>query len=75
MKKMRDSSPGEDGTRLIYLLEAGPEVINMVVEMVQFMFLNGAEKWEDSLKLELMIPLHKKGNINNENNYRVMPKG
>ena len=71
MRKMRDSAPGKDGCRLIYLLEAGPEVENMVTEMVQFMFLNEAEKWEESLKIGLVIPLFKKkGGINDKNNYR-----
>ena len=70
MKLMKDSAPGEDGVRLIYLMEAGVEVIDMVVNLVQDMFQNSAEKWEKSLKAGLVIALHKKGNINVENNYR-----
>ena len=70
MKKMKDSAPGDDGVRLNYLLKAGPEVINKVVEMVQFMFENGSDKWEESLMVGIVIPLFKKGDRNNANNFR-----
>ena len=71
MKKMNMvSAPGEDGVRLIYLLKGGPEVLDKIVHMVQFMFNNGGDKWEESLKIGLVIPLHKKGDRNNTNNYR-----
>ena len=70
MKKMKDSSPGDDGVRLCYLMKAGPEITNKIIEMVQFMFENGADKWEESLKIGIVIPLFKKGDRNNPNNYR-----
>ena len=70
MQKMRDSAPGEDGVRLSYLLEAGPEVFIMLVNMIRFMFVSEADKWEESLKMGLVIALHKKGNINIPGNYR-----
>ena len=41
-----------------------------IVKMVQFMFSNSADKWEGSLKIGLVIPLHKKGDKNNPNNFR-----
>ena len=41
-----------------------------LVNMVQYMFQNGAEKWEESLKVGLVIPLFKKGDRNNANNFR-----
>ena len=78
VKLMKDSAPGKDGVRLIYLLEAGPELFDMIVELVTFMFENEADKWEDSLKQALMIALHKKGGINIPNNYRgvcLLPMG
>ena len=56
--------------RLIYLFKGGPEIIEKVIEMVQYMFENGAEKWDLSLKIGLVIPLYKKGDRNNANNYR-----
>ena len=70
MSLMRESAPGKDGVRLIYLQEAGPEILDKLATMIQFMFENEAERWEESLKIGLMIPLHKKGGINIPNNYR-----
>ena len=70
MKKMRDSAPGQDGVRLSYLMSAGQEITEKLVNMVQYMFQNGAEKWEESLKVGLVIPLFKKGDRNNANNFR-----
>ena len=70
MKKMRDSAPGRDGVRLGMLLKGGEEIINRVVTLVQYMFNNGPDKWEDELKIGLVIPLHKKGDRNRRDNYR-----
>ena len=70
MRKMKDASPGEDGVRLSYLLKGGERVMAEVVRIVRFMWENGAETWEDSLRSGEVIPLFKKGDRNNPNNYR-----
>lgn len=70
MKKMKDSAPGEDGVRLSYLTKGGPEILQELIELIQFMFCNSAEKWEASLKIGMVIPLFKKGDIDNPGNYR-----
>ena len=70
MNKMKDSAPGEDGVRLRYLMKGGPAILDEIVVMVQFMFNNSADKWERSLKVGLVIALHKKGDKNNPNNFR-----
>ena len=70
MKQMSESAPGEDGVRLIYLMQGGPEILQRVFDMVKFMFENDAEYWEDSLKTGLMVPLHKKGDRNIPHNFR-----
>ena len=70
MGKMKDSAPGKDGVRLSYILKGGPALINEVIKLVQFMFENPAIKWEESLKIGLVIPLFKKGNRNDPNNFR-----
>ena len=70
MRKMNESAPGEDGVRLIYILQGGPVVLNQITRMIQFMFKNDADKWEDSLKTGLVIPLHKKGDRNIPHNFR-----
>ena len=59
MLKMRDSAPGEDGVRLKYLLKGGPKLMAKVVEVVKFMWTNGAETWEDALKTGVVVPLWK----------------
>ena len=70
MDLMKESAPGNDNTRLIYIRKAGPRIFEEIVKLVNFMFENPAEKWEDSLKLGLVIPLHKKGDKDNPNNFR-----
>ncbi len=70
MKKMRDSAPGKDGVRLIMLQKGGAEITDRVIELVQYMFSNGSDKWEEELKIGLVIPLFKKGDRNRRDNYR-----
>ena len=33
------------------------------------MWMNGSDRWEEELKTRLVIPLHKKGDRNNPNNF------
>ena len=66
---MRDSSPGEEGV-FPYLLKGGLEIKQMIVDLVQFMFSNSAEQWEESLKVGVIVPLFKKGDRDNPGNYR-----
>ena len=68
--KMKESAPGKDGVRVCYLKEAPPEVKAELVRMVKFMFENRAHKWEEELKTGQIVPLFKKGDRNNRNNYR-----
>ena len=70
MDKMRESAPGEDNVRLIYIKKAVPEIKECMGDLVRFMFRNDAADWEDSLKIGLVIPLFKKGDKDDENNYR-----
>ena len=71
MAKMRDSSPGEDGVRLSYLLKGGEKVVDEVVRIVQFMFVEPVEKWEDCLRSGVVVPLYKmKGDRDDPGNYR-----
>ena len=78
MKKMKDGAPGEDGARISYILKGGGKVLDEIVELVKFMWENGADKWEESLKRGIIIPLFKKGDRNDPNNYRgvcLLPMG
>ena len=69
MDKMRESAPGEDNVRLIYIKQAVPEIKESIGDLVRYMFRNDAADWEDSLKIGLVIPLFKKGDKDDENNY------
>ena len=78
MKKMKDGAPGEDGARITYILKGGGKALDEMVELVRYMWENGADKWETSLKRGIIIPLFKKGNRNDPNNYRgvcLLPMG
>ena len=70
MKETKDSAPGRDGVRVSYIREATQEMKEEMVRMVAFMFENRANKWEEELKIGQMVPLFKKGDKNNANNYR-----
>ncbi|KAI8486755.1 hypothetical protein Bbelb_355030 [Branchiostoma belcheri] len=70
MKEMTDSAPGEDGVRLRYILDACEEVQERVIETVRFMFEKRANEWEASVKSGIMVPLFKKGDRKDVNNYR-----
>ncbi|KAI8519281.1 hypothetical protein Bbelb_025380 [Branchiostoma belcheri] len=70
MKEMTDSAPGEDGVRLRYILDACEEVQERVIEIVRFMFEKRANEWEASVKSGIMVPLFKKGDRKDVNNYR-----
>ena len=71
MGKMKDAAPGEDAVRLCFLRKGGDRLTDEVVRIVQFMWVNGSETWEDSLRSGQVVPLYKgKGDRNNPNSYR-----
>jgi hypothetical protein len=70
MNDMHESAPGEDGVRIGFIREACAEVRERVIEVVQSMFECRADRWDESLKVGVMVPLHKKGDRNDRNNYR-----
>ena len=70
MSEMKDSAPGEDGVRLRYICEACEEVRGKVIEIVKMMFEKRANEWEDSAKVGIIVPLFKKGDRKDVNNYR-----
>ena len=70
MNEMKDSAPGEDAVRMRYIREACEDVKEEVIEKVQFMFENRADRWDASLKVGLMCALFKKGDRLEKKNYR-----
>jgi len=70
MKEMKESAPGEDGVRIGYIRYACEEMKERVIRMVQMMFETRADRWEESVKVGIMVPLYKKGDRNDRGNYR-----
>ena len=70
MKEMKDSSPGEDGVRLRYICSACEEVRVRVIGIVRMMFDRRANEWDECAKSGVIVPLFKKGDRNDVNNYR-----
>ena len=61
MKNVKDSAPGRDEVRMRYINSADAEIRRLVIETVQHMFTTRAQRWDESLKTGIMIPIHKKG--------------
>ena len=70
INEIKESAPGKDGVRIGYIRNASRDVRDRVVGLVQRMFREGPGSWEESLRKGVMIPLHKKGDRNDRNNYR-----
>ena len=51
-------------------MKGGRKVLEEVVGIIQFMFENGAETWEDALRSGVVVPLIKKGDMDDPGNYR-----
>ena len=66
---MNDSTPGDE-VRLDYIRKGGAEIIDRVVRIVQEMWRTPAKQWEKGLKVGIMVPLHKKGDRGEVNNFR-----
>ena len=70
MKDMKESAPGEDGVRLMYISKACEEVKMRVIEIVRMMFERRASEWDEGAKSGIIVPLFKKGDRKDVNNYR-----
>ena len=70
MAKMKDSAPGEDEIRLGFIKKASKEIQEVVVLKVKDMWNTSATLWEEPLKVGVIIPLFKKGDKSDPNNYR-----
>ena len=70
IKVIKDSAPGEDNVIISYICHADRELKKQITKLVQFMFDNNAETWEESLKMGDMVPTYKKGNKEIPSNYR-----
>ena len=70
IKAMKNSAPGKDGVRLKCIRASGVAMEGEITRLVQFMFSNGAHKYDEKLKTGQIVPLFKKGDRNDKNNYR-----
>ena len=70
LDEVRESAPGKDGVRMVYIRNAYWKWREKVIHLVMRMFTTRADLWEESLKKGQIVPLHKKGNINDANNFR-----
>ena len=68
--KIKNGAPGEDGVLMNVLKQAGEETMNCTLEIVQRMHRSDADSWEREIKTGLMVPLHKKGDRKEIDNYR-----
>ncbi|XP_063722275.1 uncharacterized protein LOC134848689 [Symsagittifera roscoffensis] len=72
LDEMRESAPGKDGVRMVYIRNAYWKWREKVIHLVMRMFTTRADLWEESLKKGQIVLLHKTGNINDANNLRVV---
>ena len=70
MKDMKDSAPGADNVRIKYIKLSSQSTKNHVVRIVTESFEKRAPTWNEALKVGQIVPLHKKGDRNDTNNYR-----
>ena len=67
---MKDAAPGEDETRLRYIRAAGDEIRKSENRKIQWLWENPPYRWNDEQKVGITIPLHKKGDKKDINNFR-----
>ena len=69
-KEMRDGASGNDGMRLRYIKLAAPAIKSNLYEVIKGMYEHRAWKWEETMRSGNILPLFKKGDRRDENNYR-----
>ena len=57
-KEVCESAPGEDGVKIVCIRNACEEVKADVVEIVQKMFEYRVDRWEENVKVGIMISLY-----------------
>ena len=70
MKETRESAPWLDGVRIGYIRKACECIQGRVIEIVQRMFEESTNEWDELVKVGAMVPLHLKGARDQANNFR-----
>ena len=70
IREIKDGAPGIDGVS-IKMIKFADEMCNeRIIQLIKDMFQSPPTDWEDCIKVGLVVPLFKKGERNNINNYR-----
>ena len=70
LKEIRDGALGDNGMRLRYIKLAAPAIKSKLYEIIKGMYEHRAWKWEETMKSGNILPLFKKGDRRDKNNYR-----
>ena len=70
LKEMWDEALGDDGMRLRYIKLAAPAIKSKLYEVIRGMYEHRAWNWEETMKSGNILPLFKKGDRWDKNNYR-----
>ena len=68
--KIKEGAPGIDNTRICYIKKAGRQARDELAKIIIKMAEQPAHLWEEITKPGLMVPLFKKGERKDMNNYR-----
>ena len=71
MSDVKDSALGKNQMRMRYIKVRTSEIQNKVIELVKIVFETRANNCSESLKVGNIVFLHKNGDRNDCNNYRV----
>ena len=69
-KEMRDGALGDDGMCLRYIKLAAPAIKSKLYVVIKGMHEHRAWKWDETMKSGNILPLFKKGDKRDKNNYR-----
>ena len=70
IREIKDGAPGIDGVSIKMIKFADEMCKERIIQLIKDMFESPPTDWEDCIKVGLVVPLFKKGERNNINNYR-----
>ena len=70
IREIKDGAPGIDGVSIKMIKFSDGTCKERIVQLIKDMYERPATEWEDCIKVGLVVPLFKKGERNNINNYR-----
>ena len=70
IREIKDGAPGIDGVSIKMVKYADKTCKEKIIQLIQNMYESPSTDWEDCIKVGLVVPLFKKGERTNINNYR-----